>query len=82
MSLERIYGPNLIVDCSIKGREPPISVALTRAEIDQRNAEIDQALAEQARREQEEQERQEAIDRLRLSTNADTQDILVALGVQ
>lgn len=82
MSQERIFGPKLIIDCSIKGRKPPVEVAMTKAEIDQRNAEIDQALAEQAARELAEQERREAVDRLKLSTNPDTQDILAAMGIQ
>jgi hypothetical protein len=82
MSQVRQFGPKLIVDCSIKGRKPPAEIALTQAEIGQRNADIDQALADQATREQEEQERQEAVDRLKLSTNPDTQDILRAMGIQ
>ena len=82
MSQEREFGPALIVDCSIKGRKPPVERPLTKEEIDQRNADIDQALADEAAREQELQERQAAVERLKLSENEDTQDILRALGIQ
>ena len=82
MSQVRTFGPKLVVDCSIKGRKAPIEIAMTKDEVDQRNAEIDQTLAEEAAREQEQQERQEAVDRLKLSANPDTQDILRAMGIR
>jgi hypothetical protein len=72
------FGPALIVDCEAG---TVTEWELTPAEVAQRIADIEQAQADNAAREQKEADRQAAIARARLGT-ASQADLLLIMGIE